>query len=131
VTVEAVGTVVLGGVQFTADPNQLQLAWPQNRQVFTGPGNWTQAQDFGMTVGELVLELASGETGPLDTATVAAIWALARQKGALFSYADSFGSALTVLIMDFQPSHRVAGLWDYTLRLAVRAATAILGVPES
>ncbi len=129
-TENAVGTVVLGGVTFTADPTSFEMPWPPRGQVFSGPGGWTQAQVFGMPVGDLELRLSSGETGLLDTATMQAILALVRAQ-ANVAYSDSFGNALTVLILDFAPSHRVGGLWDYSLSLRVRAATKILGVVEA
>lgn len=126
----AVGTVSLGGIQLTADPTGFPVAWPPRREVFSGPGNWSQAQSAGVAVGDMELTLSGGETGMLDTATVQQLLALMRVESTC-AYVDSFGNELTVLILDFQPQHRVTGLWDYTLRLSVRAATKILGVAEA
>jgi len=125
-----VGTTTLGAVTLTADPNSLQIAWQPRMQVFSGPGGWSQAQAFGMPVGDMQIPLSSGQTGPLDTETVQAILALARAATPV-SYTDALGNDLTVLILNFLPAHRGAGLWDYSLILQARAATAILGVAES
>lgn len=125
----AVGTVVLGGITLMADPTAFEIAWPPRGQIFSGPGGWTQAQVFGMPVGDAQLRLSSGATGPLDTAKVQAILALTRAQ-ANITYTDALGNVLTVLILDFSPSHRGAGLWDYSLTLQARTATKILGVTE-
>lgn len=125
-----VGTTALGAVTLTADPNSLQIAWQPRIQVFSGPGGWSQAQAFGMPVGDMQIPLSSGQTGPLETETVQAILALERAQTPI-AYTDALGNVLTVLILNFVPAHRGAGLWDYALLLQVRAATAILGVAEA
>lgn len=125
-----VGTVILGGVTLTADPVGYTLTWPPRRQIFQGPGGWSTGQDFGMHVGDALLELSSGDTGPLTTVTVQALLALARVKGVTYALTDALGNAATVLIMDFTPTHRGGGLWDYSMSLSIRAATKILGVVE-
>lgn len=127
---DPVGTVFLGGIQFTADPNGFPIAWPPRREVFSGPGNWSQAQSAGVAIGDMELNLSGGPSGVLETETVKALLALMRVESTC-SYVDSFDNELTVLIMDFQPQHQGAGLWDYTMRLSVRAATKILGVAEA
>jgi len=125
-----IGTVMIGGVKLAADPNSLQIVWRPRGQVFSGPGGWSQAQTFGMPVGDMQLPLGSGQTGPLDTETVQALLALTRAQAPV-AYVDDLGNELTVLILDFVPAHRGAGLWDYSLILQARAATAILGVAET
>ena len=122
--------VTLGGIEFTADPTGYTLNWPPRRQVFQGPGGWSTAQDFGMVVGDALMELSSGDTGMLPTEKVQALLALARVKGATYAFTDSQGNAFTVLIMDFKPSIRFGGWWDYSMTLSIRAATEIFGVAE-
>lgn len=126
-----VGTVVLGGVTFTADPRGFVPEWPKRATIFQGVGDWNVVQDFGMPTKDLLLRLQSGDTGPLSLDAVKALKALHRVKGATYAYADSFGNAFTVFMLDFQETLRVGGqnggLWDYTMTLSVRAITALYG----
>lgn len=125
-----VGTVTIGGIVLTGDPIGYAFTWPPRRQVFSGPGGWSTAQDFGQPVEDALLELTSGDTGPLTTTKVQALLALSRVKGATYRLTDALGNDLTVLIMDFKPAHRFGGFWDYTMTLSIRAAASILGVDE-
>jgi hypothetical protein len=132
---EPLGEVILSGpsfsgVQFTTDPGQLRPVWRPRRAVYSGPGGWTLAQDSDNTIGDLVIELGSTETTPLSRNVVVDILKMQRIVGEQWSYVDSFDTVAQVIIMEFLPSYRGSGLWDYSLRLQVRSATSILGDTE-
>jgi hypothetical protein len=98
-----VGSVILGGVRFTSDPNTYApLTWPKRLSSFKGIGSVTH-QDFGHTVKDLLVRLQSGATGKLDQATVAALLQCFTTRGAVWPYSDSLGNAFQVLIVEFTP----------------------------
>lgn len=126
-----VGTVVLGGVTFTADPVGFVPDWAKRATEFQGVGGWNVIQDWGMEPKDLKLRLQSGAGGPLAFATMKALKALHRVKGATYAYADSFGNQFSVFMLEYQEALRVGGgtggLWDYTMTLSVRTITKLYG----
>jgi hypothetical protein len=125
--VDAVGQCALAGVTFTTDPGRYTpLQWPKDATVFLGLSTLT-VQDFGIRPGEVAL--GSGETSPLDTATVLALHAVYRQvvDSTGVQFLDAMGNDFRVFVMDFQPVYREAGLWDYTLRLVILSITKLFG----
>lgn len=130
-TTLAIGSLVLGGIALTADPNTWRFPWPRRAQEFKGEGGWNVWQDWGHVLKDGKIVMGSGETGPLDFAVMRAIKAL-HLVGADVSYVDAFGNAGTVRIETFDEQHRAGTLWDYTCTLSVRALTALYGddLPE-
>lgn len=122
----AFASVILGGVQFLADPRGFepyQRARRTNHRVI----GTTVVQDFGVLAKDLIITLQSGDTGPMDTQTMKEVDALYRQTGVTFAYQDGAGTVGTVVLLDFRKSHRVAGLWDYTLVCKVETLTKLYG----
>jgi hypothetical protein len=122
-------TAILGALELSAGPGAFAQRWPARETFFDGPGGWSGSQWFGMSVGDCVLDVGSGANGQITTEEVAAIRALQRA-GATIAYQDWMGNDCTVRIVDFAPSHMIAGLWNYTLTLRVRTAIALLGELE-
>jgi hypothetical protein len=122
-------TAILGGVELSAGPGAFAQRWSPRETFFDGPGGWSASQWFDMAVGDLVLEVGSGDHGQITMAEVSAIRTLQRA-GLTVDYADWMGNDCTVRIADFLPTHFVGDLWNYTLILRVRTAAALLGVPE-
>lgn len=124
-----IGSVVLGGIRFTSDPETYQpLTWPKRISSFKGIGSVTH-QDFGHTIKDLTLHLESGEKGRLDQATVAALLTKFTTRGVTWPYADSLGNSFDVLMLAFDPQLEPGLLYAYTMTLAVLSATTILGAP--
>ena len=125
--IEAFGECVLDGVRFTTDPGQdSPLQWEKDATVFKGQESKT-IQDFGIVPGQV--KLASTADRPLDTATMLALHAKFRQSGTSTGvrYTDFFGNDFQVFVLEFQPTYREAGLWDYSMALEILTITALFG----
>jgi len=125
----SVPTFKIGSLELGAGPGAFTPQWPPRRKKYEGPG-WSTIQDFGQPIDDLVLEIGSGGSGQLTTAEVQALTALSRVEGAVYAYEDAFGTVGTVVILNFTPTFYVAGLWNYSLTLAIRTATFVYGVAE-
>lgn len=129
--------VTLDGVDFTSDPipyDPLKWAKRDNRQP--GSQRSSTIQDFGMTILDDTLLLASGDKQVLDMATVIALYRRYIVQGATYAFTDWLGNAFTVYIHDFHPVPKIRGrlpsgatetLFTYTMELWVVSCTALLG----
>ena len=125
--ITAISECVLDGVRFTTDPGQDgPLTWEKDATVFKGQNSKT-IQDFGIVPGQV--KLGSTESTPLDSTTMLALHAKYRQAvtSAGLRYTDAFGNDFQVFVLEFTPTYREAGLWDYSMVLEILSITALLG----
>ncbi len=132
-TLAARGTVYLGGLRFTTDPQTYApLTWRKRQSVHPGLDGAMTIQDFGVHAKDNTVRLASGSAGYLERSLVVSLHALYRTKGATYTLTDWAGNEFTVFIRDFQADPTFIGtLWTYTMELHVLAIAKLFGVTYS
>jgi hypothetical protein len=128
-TVEARGTVYLGGERFTTDPQVYEpLQWPKRATVHPGLQGALTVQDFGTYAKDNSIHLASGSSGYMEQSVVAAIHTKYRIPGASYTLTDWMGNEFTVFILEFTATPTFIGtLCTYSITLQVLGITKLFG----
>jgi len=123
------GSVYLGGVRFSTDPQPYEsYEWPKRMSEHPVLGGSVIIQDFGTHQKDLTITLGSGQNQYLEQSVVVALDAMYRTKGATYQLTDWLGNDMTVFIAAFKPTGTFIGtLFTYTLTLRVRAIAKLLG----
>ncbi len=123
------GTVYLGGVRFSTDPQPYEsYEWPKRMSEHPVLGGKVIIQDFGTGKHDLTITLGSGQNQYLEKSVVVALDAMYRTKGATYRLTDWLGNDMTVFIAAFKPTGTFLGtLFTYTMTLRVRAIAALFG----
>ena len=121
------GKITIGSTQLTTDPETYEALWPKRWSKHRGIGGSVTIQDFGHVSKDLVLRLSSGKQF-LTYATVQAISAAHRTKGATYALTDWLGNEVTVFIGSFSPKVTfIDDLHTYEMELHVTAITKLFG----
>jgi hypothetical protein len=126
------GKITLASIQLTTDPATYEAhVWPKRFSKHPGIGGSVTIQDFGHYAKDLVLRLSSGNQF-LTYATVQAISAAHRTKGATYTLTDWLGNEFTVFISSFNPKVTfIDDLHTYEMELHVTAITKLFGASYS
>jgi hypothetical protein len=129
VPLTAIGKITLGGVQLSTDPETYEpLLWEKRYSVQSGLNGALTIQDFGTFKKDNRIRLVSGASQFLDQATVAALHAKFRERGASFTLTDWIGNEFTVFIAAFRPVPTfLDDLWTYDLELVVINIVKLFG----
>lgn len=133
------GNVVLGGVQFSTDPEPYEpLKWTKRISEHMAIGGKVTFQDFGLFMKDNKLHLGSGSTRFLAENVVQSLYTLYQSFGTTFTLTDWVNNAFTVLVWYFEAvpfkvgadqAHNRVSLYTYNMELRVTAITTLLGVP--
>lgn len=100
---QAVGTLYLGGIQFTTDPATYQpFNWPKRLSVVEGLEGSVTVLDFGRTKKDNVVHIESGDQF-LDHEVTEALDTLFDVPGATYTLTDWLGNEYEVAILEFKP----------------------------
>lgn len=124
------GTVYLGGVRFSTDPQPYEsYEWPKRMSEHPVGGGKVIIQDFGTCKHDLTITLGSGQNQYLEKSVVVALDGMYRTKGATYQLTDWLGNDMTVFIAAFKPTGTFLGtLFTYALTLRVRSISKLLGL---
>lgn len=122
-------------VQFTADPETLEVPLPKRYSTHPGLGGIVTIQDFGLLMKDATVRL-EGEF--LDDEVVRSLLTLYQTRGKSYHYLDWEGNDFTVFITDFAPvpypwkirsptGAEVGGASRYRMTLQVMTATQLWG----
>ncbi len=128
-TVPAIGTVFLGGIQFTTDPQIYNpLIWEKRHSVLQGIEGSVTIQDFGTFQKDDTLRLGSGSAGYLEESVVELLHGAFRTRGGSFTLIDWRDNEFTVFITSFEPVPTFLGsLYTYSMGLQVRTIVKLFG----
>ncbi len=123
------GTLYLGGVRFSTDPQPYEAyEWPKRMSEHPVLGGSVIIQDFGTHAKDLTITLGSGQNQFLEQSVVTALDTMYRTKGATYQLTDWLGNDMTVFIAAFKPTGTFLGsLFTYTLTLRVRSIAKLFG----
>lgn len=128
-TVPAIGTVFLGGIQFTTDPQIYNpTVWPKRFRVHKGLEGSVTIQDFGTFQKDNTVRLGSGAAGYLEETVVELLHGAFRTRGGSFTLTDWRDNEFTVFITRFEPVPTfLASLYTYDMELQVIAIAKLFG----
>lgn len=129
-TVPAIGTVFLGGIKFTTDPQIYNpMVWEKRHRVHKGLEGAVTIQDFGTFQKDNTVRLGSGTAGYLEESVVDSLHGAYRTRGAVFTLTDWRDNEFTVFITRFEPVPTFIGsLYTYDMELQVTAIAKLFGV---
>jgi hypothetical protein len=127
--VDAIGSIVLGGVRLTTDPQKYRPPRrPKRAAVLPGIQGTVTIQDFGRFAKDATFVLQGSGGQGLATDVIDAIDALADAVGLVTSFSDWLGTEGQVWIEAFDYELNAPWqLYDYTLTLRVVALTTLRG----
>jgi hypothetical protein len=132
-TLTARGTITIGSVQLTSDPDVYEPAsWSKRASEHPTIGGGLTIQEFGRYAKDLTVHLASGQNQFLTQSVVASLDTMHATKGATYALTDWLGNEFTIWIRDWHPvPTRLPSLWTYDLVLRVMSITKLRGASYS